>query len=75
MRERNQGIVIAGSTQVTDEYPVSESFPNSHKATNYYEWCVAEVKRMGVGFFIVEDTIDIEGIPTDVCHIRKADRV
>jgi hypothetical protein len=54
---------------------VSESFPNSHKATNYYEWCVAEVKRMGVGFFIVEDSIDIEGIPTDVCHIRKADRV
>jgi len=80
LRVSNQSIEIPGSTQVTDEYPCSDRFPNSHNAANYYDWCVAECKRMGVEYFVAEDTVtqvyeDETSELIKVCHIWRNSRV
>lgn len=72
MRISNQSIEIPGSVQVTDEYPNSDKFANSHDARDYYAWCIAEVNRMGIKYFVHEDTwTNDDGEVIDVCHIRR----
>jgi hypothetical protein len=70
MRISNQKIQMPGSVQVTDEYPCFETFPNSHEASNYYEWCCIEADRMA-NCFVVESEVDIDGELINVCHVRR----
>lgn len=80
LRVSNQNIDVPGSTQITDEYPHGDVFPNSHNASDYYEWCHKECERMGTQYFVYNDFIteiqeDGEKINIPVCHIRRHDRV
>tara|TARA_R100001509_G_scaffold154281_1_gene115792 strand:- start:4652 stop:4888 length:237 start_codon:yes stop_codon:yes gene_type:complete len=72
LRLSNEGVSVKGSIQITDEYPCTEVFPNSHNAENYEAWCAEECKRIGKGCFIYYSLKSI-GDVNDIkcCHIRR----